>query len=152
MGNASREPSDGFHLLGLAELLFEPVALAPQTGGTKFAFNGRIEAHQIAAGQVVSRTVFQYGEDIRVADLTSNDYQRQVHSLLLNDVQRLNGAKVADRKLRNGDVPIGLKSLQQFLRLGKLMENRFVTAALQLGRDRVCAAIADKDDPERNRH
>src|SRR5690348_10692698 len=51
--NTAGEPADRLHLLRLAELLLEPIALAPEACGAEFAFHGSVQPHQIAARKVI---------------------------------------------------------------------------------------------------
>ena len=63
--DAAGEPPDRFHLLRLAELLFEASALAAHAGRADFALDGGVQAHQIAAGQVVGGARLQSGRGHR---------------------------------------------------------------------------------------
>ena len=61
VGDSSGEPPDRLHLLRLAELLFETIALSPHSRGSNLALDCGVQAHQVAACEMVGGARLQDG-------------------------------------------------------------------------------------------
>jgi len=97
----SGEPSDGFHLLRLAQLIFcTPQGLfglrpsAPLLDVRQFALHRRCESGQVTFHEVVTGAGFHGGDGEILTHAARDDDERKIQGTLTNDVESFWGAEL----------------------------------------------------------
>ena len=143
--HAAGQPAHRLHLLRLPELLLQPDAVAAHPGAAQFAFHRGVEAHQVAARQMVGRAGFENGEHIRILDLARNHDQRQIERLFLNHPQSFQRAEAgAHAKSLIAISEFDARAVSSSARLVAHSIAGAIVAALQFVNDRIRSALADK--------